>query len=134
MRIHINRKYDSSLQKSDCGSLDKFCVSCSTPRRTGTLTLGGAETVRRLNAAAAMHNDIRSRSEPHPVYVAGVIGPSGDAYLPGEALPSAEASDYHEIQAETLAGSGVDFLYAPTFPALGEALGVARAMAATGLP
>ena len=97
--------------------------------------LGAAETVRRLNAAAAaMHNDIRSRSEPHPVYVAGVIGPSGDAYLPGEALPAEEASDYHEIQAETLAGSGVDFLYAPTFPALGEALGVARAMAASGLP
>ena len=97
--------------------------------------LGGAETVRRLNAAAAaMHTDIRHRSEPHPVYVAGVIGPSGDAYFPEEALPPQEAREYHELQAETLARSGVDFLYAPTFPALGEALGVTQAMAATGLP
>jgi homocysteine S-methyltransferase len=109
-----------------------FRASLNFVRRAG---LGGAETVRRLNAdAAAMHGDIRHRSEPHPVYVAGVIGPSGDAYLPEEALPAQEAREYHKIQAGALARSGVDFLYAPTFPAIGEALGVAEAMSATGLP
>ncbi|MDQ3913427.1 MAG: homocysteine S-methyltransferase family protein [Actinomycetota bacterium] len=109
-----------------------FRASLNFVRRAG---LGGAEAVRQLNTAAvAMHKDIRHRSEPHPVYVAGVIGPSGDAYLPEEALPAEKAREYHEIQAETLAQSGVDFLYAPTFPALGEALGVAQAMAATCLP
>ncbi len=38
------------------------------------------------------------------------------------------------MQAEALARAGVDMLYAPTFPAIGEIVGAARAMAATGLP
>jgi len=97
--------------------------------------LGGDEAVRRLNAdAARMHLEIRSRYDDPPVFVAGVIGPSGDAYRPEETLPAGEAREYHAVQAEALAESGVDFLYAPTFPAVEEALGVAQAMGATGLP
>ena len=95
---------------------------------------GGDEALRQLNAdAAKMHREIKARSE-HPVFVAGVIGPSGDAYKPEESLPAGEASEYHSVQAGALADAGVDFLYAPTFPAVEEALGVAWAMGATGLP
>lgn len=68
------------------------------------------------------------------VFIAGVVGPAGDAYRPEEALATDEAHAYHRAQAETLASLGVDLLYAPTFPAAGETLGVARAMAETGLP
>jgi homocysteine S-methyltransferase len=97
--------------------------------------LGGDEAVRKLNAdAAVMHRDIRERSGHEPVFVAGVIGPSGDAYTPEEALPAREAREYHRLQAETLADTGVDFLYAPTFPSVEEALGVALAMGETGKP
>jgi len=103
-----------------------FRASLNFVRRAG---LGGPEVVRRLNAdAAAMHRQIRAQSDHRPIYVAGMIGPSGDAYRPGE------AREYHALQAAALAQSGVDFLYAPTFPAVEEALGVAMAMGATGLP
>lgn len=109
-----------------------FRASLNFVRRAG---LGDAEAVRRLNAdAVAMHHEIRARSDHRPVFVAGVIGPSGDAYRPGESLPAEEAGEYHGPQAEALAGAGVDLLYAPTFPAVEEALGVAMAMGATGLP
>jgi homocysteine S-methyltransferase len=109
-----------------------FRASPNFVRRAG---LGGDEAVRRLNAdAARMHLEIRAASDDPPVFVAGVIGPSGDAYRPEEALPAGEASDYHAVQAGALAGAGVDFLYAPTFPAVEEALGAAQAMGATGLP
>lgn len=109
-----------------------FRASPNFARQAG---LDGAGATRRLNAsAAAMHRGIRERSRPHPVFVAGVIGPSGDAYTPGEALPANEAREYHAVQAEALAEAGVDFLYAPTFPAVGEALGVSQAMAECGLP
>jgi len=109
-----------------------FRASPNFVRRAG---LGGAEAVRRLNAdAAKMHLEIQARSEHPPVFVAGVIGPSGDAYQPGEALPAGEAREYHALQAGALASAGVDFLYAPTFPAVEEALGAAMAMGATGLP
>jgi homocysteine S-methyltransferase len=109
-----------------------FRASLNFVRRAG---LGGAETVRRLNReAVAMHREIRARSDHQPVFIAGVIGPSGDAYLPGESLGAGEAREYHSLQAQTLAGAGVDLLYAPTFPAVEEALGAAMAMGATGLP
>jgi S-methylmethionine-dependent homocysteine/selenocysteine methylase len=95
----------------------------------------GAEAVRRLNAdAAAMHREIQAQSDHRPIYIAGVIGPSGDAYRPEESLSANESREYHSLQARTLAQSGVDFLYAPTFPAVEEALGAAMAMGATGLP
>jgi homocysteine S-methyltransferase len=68
------------------------------------------------------------------VYIAGVIGPKGDCYKPGEAPGTDEATDYHRAQAQSLAEAGVDLLAATTFPAASEALGVARAMAGTGLP
>ena len=52
--------------------------------------LGDEEVVRRLDAdAVAMHKEIRDGSTYGPVYIAGVIGPSGDAHLPEKALGAA---------------------------------------------
>ena len=60
--------------------------------------------------------------------------PGFDGYAPGEALNADDAFAYHCEQAETLAQRNVDLLYAPTFPALSELHGAARAMAQTGRP
>jgi S-methylmethionine-dependent homocysteine/selenocysteine methylase len=68
------------------------------------------------------------------IIVAGVIGPASNGYAPGQALNVDDAFAYHRQQAETLAERNVDLLYAPTFPALSELCGVARAMAQTGRP
>lgn len=68
------------------------------------------------------------------VMIAGVIGPRRDGYDPAAAPDAAEAEAYHRLQAQVLADFGVDLLYAPTFASAQELLGVARAMAATGLP
>ena len=97
--------------------------------------LGGEESVRRLNRDAAMMlREIRAGSNHLPVHIAGVIGPSGDAYRPEEALSAGRAHEYHGLLADALPRSGVDFLYAPTFPAVEEALGAGLAMGKTGLP
>jgi homocysteine S-methyltransferase len=69
-----------------------------------------------------------------PLLCAGVLGPRGDAYRPEEALGTEAAADYHAWQAERLAAAGVDVLVAMTCPAVSEARGLARAMAATGVP
>lgn len=89
-----------------------------------------------LNAAAVrLHRTIRDEAgDGPPILVAGVLGPYGDAYTPSDGLPAAEAERYHAIQAAALAEAGADLLFAPTFPAVDEALGAVRAMAATGLP
>ncbi|QBG48035.1 hypothetical protein EGM51_11735 [Verrucomicrobia bacterium S94] len=66
------------------------------------------------------------------IIVAGQIGCQNDCYKPEEAPGTEDAYDFHSWQIERLTDS--DFLYAVTLPEVGEALGIARAMAATGLP
>lgn len=68
------------------------------------------------------------------VFIAGVVGPKGDAYKPEEAPGEDDAYSYHRAQVDVLAAAGVDLLFAPTFPAAPEAIGVALAMSKTGLP
>jgi homocysteine S-methyltransferase len=67
------------------------------------------------------------------IRLAGQMGPDGDGYRPKEALDSAAAEAFHRPQAEALAEGGVDQVGAYTLPAFSEALGLARAMAATGV-
>ena len=68
------------------------------------------------------------------VAICGLMSCRGDAYRPAEAMTTQAAGEFHAWQADALAAAGVDLLLAATLPALGEALGLARAQAATGLP
>lgn len=69
-----------------------------------------------------------------PIFVGGLLGPSGDAYKPAEGLPRRAAREFHRSQVEALASAGVDFLHLATAPNVEEALGAADAMAETGVP
>src|SRR3954468_14940014 len=69
-----------------------------------------------------------------PIVIGGSIGPYGDAYQPGAALTREAAAAFHAVQVEALAEAGPDFLIGNTLPAVSEALGIADAFAATGLP
>lgn len=76
-----------------------------------------------------------SRQDPDtPIYVAGVIGGTGDAYKPETSLPEARAHRVHAESCDELADGGVDLLTAMTLPSVAEARGMARAMCDTGLP
>ncbi|AKK27980.1 homocysteine S-methyltransferase family protein [Mycobacterium sp. EPa45] len=109
-----------------------FRASVNYTRRAG---LGDVDAVQRLNSAAvAFHRELLDGHPGPPAWIAGVIGPAGDAYRPAEAPSAPAAAEYHRPQIEALAEAGVDFLFAATLPAVGEAIGVARAMARTGLP
>jgi len=76
---------------------------------------------------------LREKS-PGEMYIGGLMGCRGDAYRGDQGLSAQEAQRFHSWQAAALAGSGVEFLYAGIIPTLPEALGMARAMGATGLP
>lgn len=69
-----------------------------------------------------------------PMLVGGLMGCRGDAYTGEGWMQPEEAYRFHSWQAQVLAQSGVDFLYAGIMPVLQEAVGMARAMASTGLP
>ena len=68
------------------------------------------------------------------IYIGGLTGCKGDAYKPQEALAEDEAVSYHRPQLRALRDAGVDFLKAATLPAVGEAVGIAIAMAECGIP
>jgi homocysteine S-methyltransferase len=107
----------------------------ASPDRIRRAGLGGAGAVERLNRACKEFlEEVRAEFSSMRIYLAGVIGPRGDAYRADAGLPVDAAAAYHRPQAEALAAAGVDFLFAPTFPAVPEATGVARAMGTTRLP
>lgn len=112
------------------------------PMQVGTPTFraggdrAGAQVERLNRRCVDLLHRVRDECGPYArkVHLAGVLGPAGDAYRPEEALPPDAALAWHRPQAHALAAAGVDLLFAPTFPSAREALGVARAMAETGLP
>jgi S-methylmethionine-dependent homocysteine/selenocysteine methylase len=66
--------------------------------------------------------------------IGGLIGCKNDCYRPQEGLSAQESEAFHSWQIERLARAGVDFLIAETLPNVHEATGMAKAMAATGVP
>lgn len=105
---------------------------CFTPtwranaERAGAALAGlNAGGVRFLRGIAAEYTEVE---------IGGLLGCRGDAYGPEEALDRKEAARFHAAQVAALAAAGPDFLFAATLPEAGEALGIAEAMAASGLP
>lgn len=68
------------------------------------------------------------------VYIGGLMGCKGDAYKGTECLNEADAFTFHAWQAELFQKAGVDLLFAGIMPSLPEAIGMAKAMEATGIP
>ncbi len=69
-----------------------------------------------------------------PLVVSGCVGPRGDGYSPAELLTPDEAERYHSVQISTFADTEADLVTAITMTHTGEAIGVARAAAAHGMP
>ncbi len=122
--------------------------SCGAPAIVGTPTFRASKhwiqpasghQVGELNQLAVkFQQGVRDRlpeeNQPvtQPVWIAGVLGPAGDAYQPDQAPDTTTARAYHRPQAQALADAGADFLYAATFCSVDESIGVAQAMAETG--
>jgi S-methylmethionine-dependent homocysteine/selenocysteine methylase len=66
--------------------------------------------------------------------ISGCIGPRGDGYDPGSRMGADEAGDYHRAQVATFAQAGADMVTAITMTNADEAVGIARAAEAAGLP
>ncbi len=69
-----------------------------------------------------------------PTWLGGMVGCHGDAYTGTGALSQKEAVSFHRWQTDLLAAAGADFLFGALLPTLPEAVGLAQAMAETGLP
>ena len=68
------------------------------------------------------------------IVVSGMLGPRGDGYLPGVAMETAEAADYHRPQLESFRAAGADRATVLTLTGVAEAIGVSQAATDVGLP
>ncbi|HEY6653980.1 MAG TPA: homocysteine S-methyltransferase family protein [Solirubrobacterales bacterium] len=69
-----------------------------------------------------------------PIVISGCIGPQDDGYDPKQKLSVDEASEYHSTQIDTFADGQADMVAALTLTYVDEAIGIARAAQAEGLP
>jgi S-methylmethionine-dependent homocysteine/selenocysteine methylase len=86
--------------------------------------------------AIAMLHDIRAEYEDSVtrVVISGCIGPRGDGYSPAFLMTEDEARRYHTLQVETFRDAGADLITAITMTYPAEAIGLARAAVAAGMP
>lgn len=80
----------------------------------------------------AEYRDQQDANTPMPI--SGCIGPRGDGYVADRAMSADEAADYHGVQAEALAATEADLISALTLNYVEEAIGVAAAAKAAGIP
>jgi homocysteine S-methyltransferase len=83
-----------------------------------------------------LYRDIAAEAglAPEHTVISGCIGPKGDAYKTNVELTADGAQSYHTEQISTFKAVGADIVTALTLNATEEAIGIARAAAASGLP
>jgi S-methylmethionine-dependent homocysteine/selenocysteine methylase len=69
-----------------------------------------------------------------PMVVSGCIGPRGDGYSPDRMMSAYEAEEYHAFQVRLFADSEADLVTGVTMNYVEEAIGIARAAGAAGIP
>lgn len=84
--------------------------------------------------AVALVEALRRERPGVTAVVNGVIGPRGDGYVVEQRMSAAEAAAYHGLQARAFAEAGADMISAITMTYADEAIGVARAAQAVGVP
>ena len=101
--------------------------------KLGYDTAGLAEANRR---SVGLLLEIRQALEAPrtPIVISGNLGPRGDGYVPGARMTAAAAAEYHSPQLKTFAGTDADMAAALTMNYPEEAIGIALAARAAGLP
>jgi len=84
--------------------------------------------------AVGLLTDTRERFAGTTVVISGCVGPRDDGYHPARLMSPDEATAYHSTQIGSFAASEADLVTAITMTYADEAIGVARAAKAAGLP
>lgn len=87
-------------------------------------------------AAVEMLEEIRAEfaTVDAPIIISGCVGPRGDGYVPADTMTAEEAERYHRPQIATFASTVADIVTAMTMNYAEEAIGIARAARAVGMP
>ena len=69
-----------------------------------------------------------------PMVISGCVGPRGDGYSPTAMMSANESEQYHAIQIDGFSRTEADMVTAITMNYVEEAIGIARAAKAAGMP
>lgn len=100
-------------------------------------TLGHDRTAlkRFITASVNVVNEVRGGwTGDQPFLIGGTVGPRGDGYRIDSTMDAEVAADYHSFQIACMAAAGIDVVTALTMGYTDEAVGIARAAQAAGLP
>jgi S-methylmethionine-dependent homocysteine/selenocysteine methylase len=87
------------------------------------------------DAIRLMHEVLAECETPDsPMVISGCVGPRGDGYQVGALMSPEESAHYHEPQLRTYLDAGADLVSAITMTYPAEAIGIANAAAALGVP
>jgi homocysteine S-methyltransferase len=107
----------------------------ANPDWAATVGHDGEHLTELITAAVGVVDDARSAwTGDHPCLISGAVGPRGDGYVVGDAMGAESAAVYHSFQIEAFATTPVDVVTAMTLTYVEEAIGIARAAEAAGLP
>ncbi len=129
-------RYASIAKAHDLGFVLESPTWRANPDWAAKLGYSVAELTRVNRQAIDLMVELRKEFETprSPMVISGCFGPRGDGYDPGKKMSAGQAEDYHAFQAEIFAGSEADMVTATTMNYVEEAIGVARAAAAAGIP
>ncbi len=121
---------------------NKFGLVLDTPtwrasKGWGKLLGYSADDIHSYNKTSiAILRELRNQylSDDSPMIINGAVGPQDDGYNPSQTLSSDAAKQYHSHQIQTLAEFGADMITAVTMTYADEAIGIARAARAVGIP
>ncbi|PHR21575.1 MAG: homocysteine S-methyltransferase [Sphingopyxis sp.] len=138
-RAALRRYFDGFLEmarEAGTGYVLDTATWRGTPIWASKLGLSEEGLLRLSRDAVAFAREIRSNWSDRvaDVVINGVVGPAGDGYEAGTIADAATAQHIHTPQIAALAESGADMISAITMTGIPEAVGIARAAKAAGLP
>ena len=108
----------------------------ASPRWAAELGYTEAELDALNRKGIALMEELREELGPSggPVVISGCVGPHDDGYSPATKLTADAAQKYHSTQIATFGGTAADMVTAITMTYVNEAVGLARAAGAAGVP
>ncbi len=138
-RAHLTRyyqKYIDIAHRYNSGFVLESATWRASPDWAARLGHSAEQLADLNHKAIAMLADLRDAYETatSPMVISGCVGPRGDGYNPAELLTVDDAENYHAVQIGTFAATEADMVAAITMTHAAEAIGIARAAQAFGMP
>jgi S-methylmethionine-dependent homocysteine/selenocysteine methylase len=129
------RPYLDLAARNDVGFILESPTWRANPRWGAAVGYDEPGVARANREAIALLEELRQSAEgDRPVLISGCVGPHDDGYSPSEILDAEEAHAYHAVQVGTISETAADLVTAITMTYAEEAMGVARAASAVGMP